>query len=213
MDEIVDLTGNDDADENGAAATPAPPNPPGHHNMMTARRHIQQQLHLLRLNVDMPPVAKPSVRFGRGRGTGNLYRMYFDNDVVTKREQFRTICRIAAEEQGILPIPREQPVSIRAWFFLKRPAQDFISRRRVAGRLKPDVLCSEGTVQAVKPDIDNLCKFLLDSLTGVLFIDDAQVVATQLFKLRDSEGLCNGRIQLECSIASGDAIVAMLPNF
>ena len=49
----------------------------------------------------------------------------------------------------------------------------------------------------VKPDVDNLSKFLLDALTGVLFEDDAQVVDLHMFKIRDSVGLCNGLVALD----------------
>ena len=56
------------------------------------------------------------------------------------------------------------------------------------------------TIVPVKPDTDNLCKFLLDSLTGVLFEDDAQVVEVHLYKLRDNEGLCEGRMHIECGV-------------
>lgn len=46
---------------------------------------------------------------------------------------------------------------------------------------------------AVKPDADNLGKFLLDALTGVAFEDDSQVVDLHLFILRDWSGRCEGR--------------------
>jgi hypothetical protein len=44
----------------------------------------------------------------------------------------------------------------------------------------------------ITPDIDNLAKFVLDSLIGVGYADDAQVVKLEVYKLRDSIGSCNG---------------------
>ena len=207
----MDLTGNaeeeeDNDNEDGHDAQPQPPNP-------AAR---QSQMHLVRLRVDMCPVAKPSVRFGPGRGGGGrvngYYRMYKDNEVTRKMDELREMCKVAATAQGVSIIPRNQPVMIKAWFFLKRPEEDFISRRRVAGRLREEALLDASTVVAIKPDVDNCAKFLLDSLTGALFVDDAQVVSLQMFKLRDTEGLCNGRMQIECSLWT-ETVESVLPNW
>ena len=65
----------------------------------------------------------------------------------------------------------------------------------------------------VKPDIDNLAKFLLDALTGVLFEDDAQVVELQVFKLRDSVGLCNGRVAVYVQVVSNRTPAEIMTNF
>jgi Holliday junction resolvase RusA-like endonuclease len=65
----------------------------------------------------------------------------------------------------------------------------------------------------VKPDVDNFGTFLLDSLTGALFVDDAQVVAIHMYKLRDYEGMCNGRIQIECFLVNKEAWQIIVPNW
>ena len=77
-----------------------------------------------------------------------------------------------------------------AWFFLRRPNTDFVSNRREAGRLKPEA--KDNPLVPIKPDTDNLAKFLLDALTGLVFHDDAQVVEVHMFKMRDNRGLCEG---------------------
>ena len=43
------------------------------------------------------------------------------------------------------------------------------------------------------PDIDNLVKFILDGMNGLIYKDDAQVVKLIVQKLYDSEGDCSGR--------------------
>ena len=63
--------------------------------------------------------------------------------------------------------------------------------------MRPEAFSLEETMVPIKPDVDNLSKFLLDALTGVLFDDDAQVVELRMFKIRDSVGLCNGRVALD----------------
>ena len=64
----------------------------------------------------------------------------------------------------------------------------------------------------MKPDNDNLAKLLLDAVKGVLYEDDAQVVDLQIIKLRDNEGLCEGRIAIQVGICK-TPISEMLPNF
>ena len=97
-----------------------------------------------------------------------------------------------ARANGFSMIPKNQPVTVRAWFFLKRPLEDFVSRRRAPNNLRPEA--KNNPIVPVKPDTDNMAKFLLDSLTGVLFDDDSQVWNLHMWKLRDSIGLCEGKV-------------------
>lgn len=205
MSNLVDLTETDDEidADHGQPAVPVPNN----------AGNQQIQLSVVRLKVDMCPIAKPSVRFGPGRGGPNgMYRRYIDTAVTNKMAELRSYCVLARDAQGVQIIPRNVPVVVKAWFFLKRPTEDFISRRRVAGRLREEALQEANTIVPVKPDVDNCGKFLLDSLTGALFEDDAQVVALQMYKLRDNDGLCNGRMQIECS-SCYQSLNSLLPNW
>lgn len=146
------------------------------------------------------PVAKPSVSFGPGRGgPSGLWRRYLHTDVTAKMNELKQQCSEAMRSHGFVIVPREVPVKVKAWFFTRRPNEDFISRVRAEGRLKPSAKEDSGTIVPVKGDIDNMAKFLLDALTGALYTDDAQVVELILFKLRDSAGTCEGRIAIECS--------------
>jgi Holliday junction resolvase RusA-like endonuclease len=65
----------------------------------------------------------------------------------------------------------------------------------------------------MKPDVDNFGKFLLDSLTDAVFVDNAQVVALHMYKLRDNKGMCNGRMQIECSLVDEEAWQIIVPNW
>lgn len=66
------------------------------------------------------------------------------------------------------PIPKGTPVVVRMAFYYNRPK----NQRRANGELKD----SAPAYHMVKPDIDNLEKLVLDSLSGVVYEDDAQVV-------------------------------------
>lgn len=88
---------------------------------------------------------------------------------------------------GVL-FERNQPIAVDITFYMRRPNQDFRGRIRGNGRLKT----KSSMVTPCKPDIDNLAKFVLDSLKGVAYADDSQVVKLVLYKIMDSEDECNG---------------------
>jgi len=82
------------------------------------------------------------------------------------------------------------PVALTVWFMLPRPSTDFKCNKRATGRLKN--AARQVLFPVVAPDIDNMCKFLLDTLNGVVFADDRQIVKLVAHKCRDSEGDCQG---------------------
>ena len=43
-----------------------------------------------------------------------------------------------------------------------------------------------------RTDVDNLAKFILDSLNGMVYADDKQVASIHATKYYDNEGLCLG---------------------
>jgi crossover junction endodeoxyribonuclease RusA len=87
-----------------------------------------------------------------------------------KLRPFRSeLTRMAIAEMGDRPqplFPKGAPVSVSVGFGFIKPA----SVKK--GRVKP----------CVKPDIDKLLRAVLDSLTGVAFHDDAQVVQVHASK-------------------------------
>lgn len=167
--------------------------------------------------VPMAPCPKPSVRngpgrgYGRGRG-GGRYRTYLDTPTRQKMNQFTNHVRDAVIQQRFEIFPQEVPVEVHIWCFLKRPKEDFVCRRRVEGRLKPEALEHSNTVVAIKPDTDNLAKFILDAVSGVLFTDDSQIVELHMYKLRDNHGLCSGRVAIKVN-KSQKQVEEMMPNF
>ena len=68
--------------------------------------------------------------------------------------------------------PIEGPIEIDFKFFLKRPKSHYRSVKKKFVLKEEEV---SNCLQIKKPDIDNLIKFVLDSLNGHLYKDDAQV--------------------------------------
>ena len=161
------------------------------------------EMYHLKMWIDEKPLAKPSIRYGPGRGgPKGWFRAYTDNKARAQSQKIKTLISNACQHHGYQPIPRNRPVQMKVWFFLRRPDSDFISKQRGTGRLKPSALTTGETVVPVKPDSDNMTKHLLDSLSGVLFVDDAQVVDLHVLKMRDSRGNCEGRIAMEVAVSS-----------
>ena len=87
--------------------------------------------HRLQLHIPMCPISKPSVSYGPGRGgPRGWFRCYVDTSVRKKMQEFHAHVMAASNSQGFVTIPRNMPVGMKIWFFLKRPASDFVSRRR-----------------------------------------------------------------------------------
>jgi hypothetical protein len=98
-------------------------------------------------------------------------------------------------------------------FRLRRPNDHFVGGRRGPGRLRPTAL-AQLLPSPRPPDVDNLAKFVLDSLNGLLYTDDRQVVSLHVTKLLDNEGLCLGSTEvcLQRVKASNEQLDRLLTN-
>ena len=133
------------------------------------------------------PKALPRMRY---------FRNGFYNPARNNMHAFR------AAVQQILPLTVHGPifgkgvsVTLTVKFYMKRPNSDFVHDQRMAGNLRAALPITK----PIRPDIDNLAKFVLDSCNGILYHDDCQVVKLVTFKLRDNRGDCMGRTVVEVS--------------
>jgi len=111
-----------------------------------------------------------------------------------------------------------EPISMNIIFRLKRPKNHFIGNKPGHDRIRPihqyDYLddtddtysdCSKAPkirrmYPSIRSDIDNLVKFVLDSMNGILYADDRQVVSLSSLKIldtdctttSDSDQMCDG---------------------
>jgi Holliday junction resolvase RusA-like endonuclease len=93
----------------------------------------------------------------------------------------------------------DQPIAVSIVFRMKRPNRHFIGNKPFAetttkskknttaiSRLRdtaPKVTCTT----SMRTDIDNLAKFVLDSLNNVTYADDKQIVSLHVIKLFDND--------------------------
>jgi hypothetical protein len=95
------------------------------------------------------------------------------------------------------PVFPNQKIFARVVFWIPRPAIHFIARNRGAGRLKARFQDQMASLPLKRLDADNLAKFVLDALNGLLYADDSQVVKLESIKLHDNIGSCNGRTEVQ----------------
>ena len=93
------------------------------------------------------------------------------------------------DTQSGLHFDKGVPVEITIKLYTGRPNNDFKGSKREWGRLKRmlSLFCP------ICPDIDNLAKFGIDGLNGLICFDDSQVIKLVTYKLLNSEGECEGR--------------------
>lgn len=86
----------------------------------------------------------------------------------------------------------EHVLAVSIIFRMKRPNSHFISNKRGPERLRSSA--PRQTSGAMRTDVDNLAKFVLDSLNGLLYADDRQIASLHVTKLFDNDfdGECQG---------------------
>jgi Holliday junction resolvase RusA-like endonuclease len=95
---------------------------------------------------------------------GGKPRLTTDNSKLKPFRSEVTRCAMMAMRDASYELPmagKHVPVEINADFFFAKP--ESIGKKRL--------------YPSVKPDVDKICRSLLDSMTGVAFHDDAQVIA------------------------------------
>lgn len=78
-------------------------------------------------------------------------------------------------------------------FKLRRPRNHFIGNKAGPGRLRKT---APKQLFAGRVDIDNLSKFVLDSLNELVYPDDRQVVSLYATKVYDCDGECEGSTEI-----------------
>jgi Endodeoxyribonuclease RusA len=89
----------------------------------------------------------------------------------------------------------EQPLIVSILFRMKRPKSHFIGGKPGWGRLRGNAPLQ---TSVVRTDVDNLAKFVLDSMNGILYEDDRQVCSLHITKVLDNEDQCLGSTSIWC---------------
>lgn len=120
--------------------------------------------------INLEPMAQSRPRFAR-RGRGVV--AYEKKEMKVWRAECSRLIEEAFEVKKLI----EGPLKIDATFYIQ-PPKYISSKKKLKEKLEAEeIFCSK------KPDIDNFLKALLDSMTGIIFKDDGQVVECRARKL------------------------------
>jgi Holliday junction resolvase RusA-like endonuclease len=132
---------------------------------------------------------RPLVRHRTGRG-------FMYNPSAGLQESFRNevLKIISAHKQLEAPLFREEDCLVMSVVLrMKRPKSHFINNKPGPDRLKAT---APPITAPTRTDVDNLIKFIMDSMNNILYPDDRQIVSLHVTKLLDDELLCQGSTEI-----------------
>lgn len=130
---------------------------------------------------------------GRILGGGRAMMFYNPNDSVKRLFQEVASNAISTfDRKQKLPVYTCQ-VKMEFMFFFKRPLTHFYGKERKAQKLKEDFAVAYPKSGG---DIDNILKFCLDALEGVLYINDCSVIKLTAEKKYTNDD--DERIDIKC---------------
>lgn len=119
-------------------------------------------------SVEGPPQGKGRPRFAR---RGSFVQTYTDSKTLTYENTIKASAMLAMGASE----PLETPVSV--FLYARVPIPKSYSKKRIEA-------CLKGLERPTKkPDVDNIAKAFLDSMNGVVYLDDTQVVSLHSTKV------------------------------
>jgi Holliday junction resolvase RusA-like endonuclease len=191
----------DDNNRSVPAVARLPPPPPPPPIPQTASRHFvsfESRRHLLTFGIEGNPSPLARSRFFN-RGIFGPSK--------TKVNAFKSVLRQAMAANNIRDgFPWRGGVAVNVWFYMQRPCEHFVARRRAPGNLRfPVTMRHPWHCSSAGPDIDNLIKFVLDAMNGIVYRDDGQVVKILACKPMDNHNSCTGRTIIQVQPVLGEA--------
>lgn len=121
---------------------------------------------MIRLTIPGEPVAQGRPRFSR---RGKYVSTY---DPPKSRGYKEYIKQIARQELHIEPLTGSIRINVKVYRGIQKSGSKLTRRKKQDGIIRP----------TVKPDTDNYYKAVSDALTGILWVDDNQIVEIHVGK-------------------------------
>lgn len=137
------------------------------------------------------PEAQP--RPGNSRGAGNKRFNPKKKEQAATKALLRSVVDTVTSKPGDMLFDVDAKLSVECIFYLRRPRTDMKNDREGRCRLRFPILNLAQLFVKKRIDVDNLSKFTLDSMTGVMYSDDMQVHVLKVCKSYDNKDECEGR--------------------
>ena len=136
---------------------------------------------------DPPSLERPRFSFG-GRG-GTRPRVYniLRNRMNETRQALQDILH-QRDPNAQFPLRPAGPVVMTITFCSVRPVSHYRNSRRIQGNVRPAMMNA-----IPRKDLDNMVKYILDAMQGVLYRNDNQVVTLNVHKQYDDGGTLDGK--------------------
>jgi len=131
------------------------------------------------------PKSKPRPKFMSWMRGGRMFCRVVNpgaQEEATFRNAFVQSLQVSHGSAPSLPTwHAHEAVELEITFCRKLPLTFFVGDNRLSGLRNPSLLGTR-PMDTKAPDIDNLAKFVFDSLNGVLYADDGQLVKVVMLK-------------------------------
>lgn len=127
--------------------------------------------HLIRFTVDMKPE-------GKARARGGKFGFYTPAKTVKAEKQIKQACIVAMARHRLQTKRKafKEKESLGVQIYACYPIPKSTPKKKIKMMLTDDLM------PVTKPDLDNVAKLILDSLNGVAYHDDSQIVALLITK-------------------------------
>ncbi len=127
---------------------------------------------LISLTIPGKPLGKQRPRFAK---MGKFVKVYTPKETMDREAEIRELFQQKYPEH----IPYENAVSCKAVIYLSIP--------KATSKIKKQQMLNNDLKAIVKPDADNAVKLVMDSINGIAYKDDSQVVILEIEKLYSEE--------------------------
>ena len=125
---------------------------------------------LIHFEVEMKPA-------GKARARGGKFGFYTPAKTVKAEKQIKTVCLAAMAAKKMKAFKKGEPLAVQIEAFYEIP--------KSASKKNKALMQGNVTPAVTKPDLDNVAKLILDSLNGVAYHDDSQIVTLLIHKSYD----------------------------
>ena len=128
-------------------------------------------------------------------------RLRVFNGQQTYISQFRDAIRASifphGHESNQLVFRAGGGLKVSVVFHMRRPTSHFVGGRR-GGEIREEFRGGGGVGGHIHvPDLDNMIKFVLDGMEGLVYSNDCLIYSLFGMKIYDNYGECNGRTEIE----------------